>query len=162
MRRGFSLIELVIVVLIIAAIAAIAIPRASAAARTADATAMAAHIRRIVEALRLHEAEFGVWPSPQPARLATPPELVGRIDPKAFDFVTFGRATTRSFWFGPGPSGQPQPLRIDIMSDVDEMFLTRLDALLDDGNPETGDLVRVPESPGHQGGVWVQLSLTID
>lgn len=162
MKRAFSLIELVVVVLIIAAIATIAIPRASAAARTADATAMAAHIRRIVDALRLHDAEFGAWPSEQLELYVTPPELVGRIDPKAFTQVSFGRAITFPVWAGAEPSGQPEPLEIFILGQVDAMFLSRLDSLLDDGNPETGDLVRVAEFPMGIGGVTVQLRLTID
>jgi prepilin-type N-terminal cleavage/methylation domain-containing protein len=58
-RRGFSLIELVIVVVIIGIIAAIAIPRMSRGASAADDSALAQNLQIIRSAIELYQTEHG-------------------------------------------------------------------------------------------------------
>ncbi|MEN0020444.1 MAG: prepilin-type N-terminal cleavage/methylation domain-containing protein [Planctomycetota bacterium] len=53
-KRGFSLIELVVVVVILAALATIAVPRAAHAASRARHTAFVSHLRALVHAAEVH------------------------------------------------------------------------------------------------------------
>lgn len=62
-RKGFTLVELVIVVLIIAALAAIAIPRISSSATTAKTNACKTNVDVINTQLELYYANNGSWPS---------------------------------------------------------------------------------------------------
>ncbi len=58
-RRGFSLIELVIVVVIIGILAAIAIPRMSRGAAGASDSALSSNLATLRSALDLYQAEHG-------------------------------------------------------------------------------------------------------
>jgi prepilin-type N-terminal cleavage/methylation domain-containing protein len=62
-KKGFTLVELVIVVLIIAALAAIAIPRISASATTAKNNACATNVDVINTQIELYYANNGSWPT---------------------------------------------------------------------------------------------------
>ena len=62
-RKGFTLVELVIVVLIIAALAAIALPRISTSAATAKTSACNTNVQVINTQIELYKANGGNWPS---------------------------------------------------------------------------------------------------
>ena len=62
-RRAFSLIELVIVVVIIGVLAAIAIPRMSSGADGAKNNAVKANLAVLRQAIELHKAEIGTYPT---------------------------------------------------------------------------------------------------
>ncbi len=62
-RKGFTLVELVVVVLIIAALAAIAIPRISSSASTAKANACKTNVDVVNTQIELYKANNGSWPS---------------------------------------------------------------------------------------------------
>ena len=62
-KRGFTLVELVIVVLIIAALAAIAIPRISSSASTAKDNACKTNVDLINTQIELYKANTGSWPT---------------------------------------------------------------------------------------------------
>ena len=62
-KKGFTLVELVIVVLIIAALTAIAIPRISLSATTAKKNACATNVDVINTQIELYYANNGSWPT---------------------------------------------------------------------------------------------------
>lgn len=61
-RRGFSLIELVIVVLILGIIAAIAIPRMSRGAKGAQDSSVASNLSVLRNAIDMYHTEHGTFP----------------------------------------------------------------------------------------------------
>lgn len=61
-RRGFTLIEMVVVVVIIAVIATIAIPRLGEMSRGAACSSVLASMRELHAAVELYRAEHGDWP----------------------------------------------------------------------------------------------------
>ncbi len=65
-RKGFTLVELMIVVLILGALAAIAIPRILGGAATARANACATNIDLINSQLELYFANTGEYPADLP------------------------------------------------------------------------------------------------
>ncbi len=62
MRKGVTLIELLIVVLILGALAAIAIPRITASATTAKVNACNTNVDLINSQIELYYADTGSWP----------------------------------------------------------------------------------------------------
>lgn len=65
-RRGFSLVELVLVVTIISILAAIAVPRMSGAAVSAKANALQATLTNVRKAVDVYYAEHGKYPGYTP------------------------------------------------------------------------------------------------
>ena len=62
-KRGFTLVELMVVVLILGALATIAIPRISEGSNTAKANACATNIDIINAQIELYYQNNGDWPS---------------------------------------------------------------------------------------------------
>src|SRR5215212_334326 len=86
-RRGFSMIELVIVVVIIGIIAAIAIPRMSRGSAAAADSAVAQNVQVIRSAIDLYQTEHnGVYPTA--AGAITVPDLLLKYSNLAGDAVS--------------------------------------------------------------------------
>jgi prepilin-type N-terminal cleavage/methylation domain-containing protein len=62
-KKGFTLVELMIVVLILGALAAIAIPRITGGAATAKANACKTNIDLINSQIELYYATYSAWPA---------------------------------------------------------------------------------------------------
>jgi type II secretion system protein G len=62
-RKGFTLVELLIVVLILGALAAIAIPRITEGAKTAKINACKTNIDLINSQIEMYNANNGTWPT---------------------------------------------------------------------------------------------------
>ena len=61
-RKGFTLVELLVVVLILGALAAIAVPRISQSAQTAKINACKTNVDLINSQIELYFANTGQWP----------------------------------------------------------------------------------------------------
>ncbi|MHC4809910.1 MAG: prepilin-type N-terminal cleavage/methylation domain-containing protein [Planctomycetota bacterium] len=138
-ERAFSLIELVIVVVIIAVIAAIAVPRVTQASRNASAAAIAAHIRKLADAFELYHAEHGAWPQDSLAG-KFPAEMKGRLRKSDFGQTPAGGLYDWQNWINKHPLGG---CIMGIADGIhDWALLTQVDAILDDGDLQTGAFVR--------------------
>jgi prepilin-type N-terminal cleavage/methylation domain-containing protein len=62
-RRGFTLIEILIVITVIAIIALIVVPRFAGAIRKSRESSLRAELRRIRMAVSQFQADTGVWPA---------------------------------------------------------------------------------------------------
>lgn len=62
-KKGFTLVELLVVVLILAALAAIAIPRISQSANSAKTNACATNVDLLNSQIELYYANEGSWPA---------------------------------------------------------------------------------------------------
>ncbi len=62
-KKGFTLVELMIVVLILGALAAIAIPRIMGGAQTARISACSTNIDMLNSQIELYNANEGAWPA---------------------------------------------------------------------------------------------------
>jgi prepilin-type N-terminal cleavage/methylation domain-containing protein len=62
-RKGFTLVELLVVVLILGALAAIAVPRIIGGAQSARANACATNVDLINSQIELYYANNGTWPA---------------------------------------------------------------------------------------------------
>lgn len=62
-KKGFTLVELLVVVLILGALAAIAIPRISQSAEKAKINACKTNVDLINSQIELHYANTGSWPA---------------------------------------------------------------------------------------------------
>jgi prepilin-type N-terminal cleavage/methylation domain-containing protein len=62
-KKGFTLVELLVVVLILGALAAIAVPRIIGGAQSAKANACATNVDLINQQIELYYSQTGNWPS---------------------------------------------------------------------------------------------------
>ncbi len=82
MRKGFTLVEIMIVVAIIALLVAIALPNIAAQRRTANNTASAGSLRSVAVALETYNTANSVYPSAL-STLTSPPVYVNWVPENA-------------------------------------------------------------------------------
>jgi prepilin-type N-terminal cleavage/methylation domain-containing protein len=61
-RRGFTLVEMLIVVMVVAILAMLVIPRAMGATRRAKETELRGNLKQLRDAIERFEASTGAWP----------------------------------------------------------------------------------------------------
>ncbi|MBW3533689.1 MAG: prepilin-type N-terminal cleavage/methylation domain-containing protein [Gemmatimonadetes bacterium] len=83
-RRGFTLVEVLVVVMVMSIVTRIALPNVQEALLRARATEAVATLRVVEVAAREYNATTGAWPMEAPPG-EVPPELVGYL-PDGFDF----------------------------------------------------------------------------
>jgi len=90
-RKGFTLVELMVVVVIIGILVAIAIPQFAGVTQRAERTAVEANLRTIDGAIMMYRAERGVFP-------VAPGDLYGTTDPNLLNWPTGPAAATYSIY----------------------------------------------------------------
>ena len=79
-RKGFTLIEVLIVIVVIAILAAIVVPRLLGAGREARETSLRAHLQELRNALGLFQAQCGDYPAQLADIMATSAPASGGND----------------------------------------------------------------------------------
>lgn len=90
-RKGFTLIELIVVIAIIGILAAILIPQFTGFTKKAESTQMTVEAKQIATAADALYAEKGVAPNSDAIKKIAGPDITGTIDPIALEgsHITF-------------------------------------------------------------------------
>lgn len=152
MRRGFTLLELVLVVIILGVIGALAVPRASIAQQRTRYTSAFASLRSMANAVQLYRADFGVLPG-DVNRALVPPGMQSYLETSFwakpspiggfYDWNGLFRATDwtpAAFWAGQPPS---VAINRDVSDTPTQARFGVMDRTFDDGVAATGQLRRV-------------------
>lgn len=148
MRRGFTLVELIVIIVVLGVLSGVAIPRYFDHVESARVSAIAAFLRSAERALLNYERDFI-----QPANTAlgvhsdaanawTGTVFAQYFDPVALDSRPMMVDMVSMQIFTP-PMMTPAESRVTIRSTtLSEPMLTRIDGLMDDGNISTGAVYR--------------------
>ena len=151
-RRGFTLVEIMIVVVIIGILASMAIPAFAHVRKRAQFSRLAGDFRALEGAVEMYTLENGRWPEDTSSG-EFPPELEGYIHESLFLEVT----AVGGFWNWDGPENNDVAGISLRAPNLDEDDMLEFDEIIDDGNLETGrfrnDVV---------GGDWFTLVLEDD
>ncbi|MEN0110666.1 MAG: prepilin-type N-terminal cleavage/methylation domain-containing protein [Planctomycetota bacterium] len=135
-RRGYTLVELVIVVLLIAVLASIAVPSTVDLVSQANERTVVTQVREIFNAAELYRARHGEWPRNAP-QWSFPEDFAGMLPRDVFtDPSPIGDAYD---WNGPG-TGAPT-IGVSIES-VSLATASSIDELFDDGELSSGWVTR--------------------
>lgn len=139
-RKGMTLIELMIVVTILAILAAIVIPTVSNAREQSAVNSTAVTLREFAQAYQRYHIDHQSWPGNPSGQNVISPDLEGYFHHAGQQVETpiGGRWISRSI-NGPkqtvgGVSYQQAP----VLKKGDADFYAAIDAVLDDGDVETG------------------------
>lgn len=137
-RRGFTLVELVIVILILGILAGIAAPRLLSVSAEAEASMVLTNVRAIFDAVDLYEAEHGRLPVDSDTGFISP-DLVGRLPEALFTNLSpFGEPLD---WNGPGttaPSFGVSTVATGTDVVADRKSYQAIERAADDGSRLTG------------------------
>lgn len=132
-RRGFTLVEIMIVVVIIGILTLLALPAFRIVRRNSQATLLANDYRAFKSVLEVYALENGEWPSDTgPGQF--PPELAGYIQSGIFaDYAISGS------WDWEGYDVHSLAGMTFIPTDDMSEVFAKVDAILDDGALGTGN-----------------------
>lgn len=139
-RRGFSLIEIMIVVTLIGLLNAIAVPALRQTRKQVQATRIANDFRQIKDSLEFALTELGSFPPDRnPGQF--PPELSPYLPREAWNQAIVGNNTRWDWdnWIGRG--GRPFQVGLTLRyrgGGVDTELMQMVDGILDDGDLGTG------------------------
>jgi prepilin-type N-terminal cleavage/methylation domain-containing protein len=136
-RRGFTLIEIMIVVAVIALLAAIAIPSFLKARRRSRATKVASSLRVFGDGFIQYNLERGAYPDD--TDLTLPDGMEDYIKQQDWDAGALGGNYN---W--DGPSYYPYAGIALVNITADQVMLEELDTVMDDGDMATGKLRITP------------------
>lgn len=133
-KKGFTLVEIMIVVVLIAVLAALSIPLFSNVNRTSTATVAMNDLRTFSESFLHYQLQESSWPSSHSTPGSLPPEMVGYLNQGAWEKTTpLGGYYA---WHSPGDGNS---VRIVLVSnELDRPTMQTIDFELDDGNLSTG------------------------
>ena len=139
-KRGFSLVEIMIVIVLIGILNAIAIPALRNTRKQVQATRIANDFRQIRDSLEFAISELGTYP-PDRNPGQYPPELVPYLPSEAWNRAIVGNNVRWDWdnWIGRG--GRPFDVGLTLRyrgRGVDTELMTIVDDILDDGDLSTG------------------------
>ena len=134
LKRGFTLIEILVVVTIIGLLAALAVPTFLKVTKNSRAAALARDLKTIVNASETYIMESGLWP-PDTNTGAFPFELAGYFSQRFFETNT---PAGGNWDFEQYDSGITSAVGV-VSPDLEEtIILQQVDAVIDDSNLNTG------------------------
>jgi prepilin-type N-terminal cleavage/methylation domain-containing protein len=141
-RRGFTIVEVMIVTLVIGVLSLLAMPAFRQSRMETLATSVASDFRTFSEGFMMYAAESGQW-CLRGSRGHLPDEMDGYIRRDSFEAPSAIGGSWQ--WRGP-TSGQARSGRGSASLDIrnielnDRELLLRIDEILDDGNLATGQV----------------------
>lgn len=133
-RRGFTLVEIMIVVVIIGLLATIALPAFQRARERTQNTRLANDLKQFSGAFENYNLENGVWPDDETEGVL-PAVMAGYIVPEKFEARTVYGGNYD--WEGPGAFSFVAGVSIR-NSFLEDDQATSIDEIIDDGNITTG------------------------
>ncbi|MDQ8185124.1 type II secretion system protein [Pelagicoccus sp. SDUM812002] len=136
-RRGFTIIELLVVITIIGLIASVAIPSYIASRQSSTATRTANDFRKFGDQFLLYSMKTGDWPSD-----GLPTTIPAGMEPYLSDSVWQKETPLGGSWdYDYNAFGFTAGVSIDSATPDDALFAA-IDALIDDGNLESGSMIK--------------------
>lgn len=132
-RRGFTLVEIMIVIVIVGLLATIAMPAFQRARMLTQNTRLANDLRQFSGAFESYSLEFGVWPADTNEGVL-PPGMEG--------YITDGKFTERTVYGGnydwEGPDAHPYAGVSIRSSNLEDLQAIGIDEILDNGDLGSG------------------------
>jgi len=140
-KRGFTLVELLIVVAVVGLLAALAIPYFLKVTQNSRAAAFGRDVRTLASASETPILESGLWP-PDTTSGYFPDEMLGYFSKRFFESKTpmGGRSDFEQF-----DSGITSAVGV-VSPTLPEEDLAKTDAIIDDGNLATGQFRKIADN----------------
>lgn len=156
MPTGFTLVELIAVIVVLAILAGVAVPKYFDYRQRALASKLAGEVRAVQSALRQYIAEHGASMVSSGGMIGDP-TFDRYLDTSRFSAATLAQQgysiTTIDYTNSGMYLGVSMFITKDAFAPADDPVLLRLDELIDDGNPGSGQLV------GGSGDAWELISI---
>jgi prepilin-type N-terminal cleavage/methylation domain-containing protein len=135
-RRGFTLVEILIVVVILGILATVVVGEMTSAAADSREVAFGTNLRTFVHAGQLHHEQTAAWPEDADSG-AVPAGMAEYLDAASFR----AGSPVGGLWdYELAEHGLAAAVGVHFKHDSppDDAFMTRIDARIDDGNLATG------------------------